>query len=494
MKTNFKYVTLMAAAFTLGLSSCSNDDSATDGGLGEGMRGEPTTMSIVAKQSGAIGTYAFNPTPTGDEGVIVTATTYIFDGAGTLEVVQPLTVNSGQATASNVTITTGPKTFFIVANAPANLASQLTGSAITPGDPAALTKTLFEKLLVNGAASVTNMGEVAVPTAGAGTGYFMTAPEGGKQQTLNPGASNSVSMKIGRAFSKANLEFPAASVVYEASLGGTLTNVAYLVRNIKDNTFNQAVYSGPQLESYNYNKWAAGPTPPLAASDFFIEGGTLTATTGFPATSQHFATSTVADGTSALYAMENANSTPLYGTATFTQIGGKWELDATTDVYDASNTVLGQGQTFLNVTGDFYRIVEFDDAPASATKVLREISNKYYETSPVAGTVNTEVTAFDLANPGNTANAANVGILKYEDGKVYYSVYLTNPAAVSASVSETFMVERNKYYYVTVKSINRLGSNTAEITNPGEEITTSVDLSANVEVGDWDDASSNADL
>lgn len=494
MKANFKYAMLLAAALTMGMSSCSNDDSTTGGGLGDGMRGEPTTMNIIAKQAGAIGTYAFTPTPTGDEAVIVTADTYIFDGAGVLEVVQNMTVAGGQASASGVTITTGPKTFFIVANAPAALAAQLVAPAITPGDPAALNKAAFEKLLANGATSVTSMSTIAVPTASSGTGFFMTAPEGGKQQTLNPGASNSVSMKIGRAFSKANLEFPAASVVYEASLGGTLTNVTYLVRNIKDNTFNQAVYNGLQLESYNYNKWAAGPTPPLAASDFFIEGGTLNPSTpGFPATPQHFATSTDADGTKPLYAMENANSEPLYGTATFTQIGGVWVLDVTTDVHGDDNAVLGQGNGFLT-GGDFYRIVEFDDAPASATKVLREISNKYYAASPLAATVLAETALFDAANPANPAVPANVGILKYEGGKVYYSVYLTNPAAVSAPVSETFMVERNKYYYVTVKSINRLGSNTAEITNPGEEITTSVDLSANIEVGDWADASSNADL
>ncbi len=494
MKANFKYAMLLAAALTMGMSSCSNDDSTTGGGLGDGMRGEPTTMNIIAKQAGAIGTYAFTPTPTGDEAIIKTADTYIFDGAGVLEVVQNMTVAGGQATASGVTITTGPKTFFIVANAPTALATQLSGAPVTPGDPAALNKAAFEKLLANGATPVTSMSTIAVPTALSGTGFFMTAPEGGKQQTLNPGASNSVSMKIGRAFSKANLEFPAASVVYEASLGGTLTNVSYLVRNIKDNTFNQAVYNGLQLESYNYNKWAAGPTPPLATSDFFIEGGTLSATTGFPGASQHFLTSTDADGTKALYAMENANSEPLYGTATFTQIGGVWVLDATTDVHGDDNAVLGQGPSHLPSNGDFYRIVEFDDAPVSATKVLREISNKYYAASPIQTTIDAEILAFDAANAANPAVSANVGILKYEGGKVYYSVYLTNPAAVSAPVSETFMVERNKYYYVTVKSINRLGSNTAEITNPGEEITTSVDLSANIEVGDWADASSNADL
>lgn len=479
--TKFKTYGLLATALLLGLSSCSNDDVAGVDSPKPNGRGELTTVDIFAKPASSGLTYALSATdaaPTANEAKINTAFTYIFDAAGALEEVVSLTPGTSGASASGVTITSGAKTFYIVANPSTHLATLLPTSGST------MAESTFTKLLVANGAQ-TDMTSVT----GLTNGFLMTIPEGGKAQNLTAGGSNNVTTPIGRAMAKTNVNFP-STVTYNG-LGGTLQNVEYLVRNVKNNSFNQAIYNGNQLESYDFTKWTAGPTPALTATDFFIEGGTITGTAGFPTSIQTFlGAASLTDGTAANYAFENANSVPLYGTSTSVQIGGNWVLDNSTPVHDASNALDASG---LNAAGDFWRIVEFDDDPATGTptEVVREISSKYYNAQPNAATVAAEITA--LSNPAVVT--ANVGFLKYDKGQMFYSVYLTNPTTPApTAASELYMVERNKYYYVTVKSINQLGSNTAEILKPGDPIKTTVDINAVISVADWADASSSVDL
>lgn len=495
MKKRIKYLSMLtAASLTAVFTGCSSDDEGVSRGNG---RGEPVSVNIVA-QGGAVGTYSFSTAPTAEESTLKTATSYIFDGLDKIEREQVLLVDGTSASATGVPLTSGPKTFYIVANAPADLTSAIAALG-TDYD-----RKSFESALVSISGATDMASSVAVSPSGNGTGYFMTIPEGGKQQTLNPGLSNTVTTKIGRAFAKTNVEFP-NTVTYAAGLGGTLTEVEYLTRNIKNNSYNQSVYSneGQQLESFWYDKWTEGPTPSIGSADFFYEGGTITEGGSFPAASHHFVpgNGTVADGTTALYAMENANKRPLHGTATFVNIGGIWKLDAGTDVYKNDNSLKGQGQGQLNASGDFYRIVEFDSNPANVatppTEVIREIGGKYYADKPLESTVTAETTAFNgtpsgLAKP---AVSGNVGVLKYEGGRMYFSVYLTKKGAAPGTPdSEVLQVERNKYYYVTVRTINRMGSNTAQITNPGKAISTTIAIDATISVADWTDAGSTNDL
>ncbi|MFV0589275.1 fimbrial protein, partial [Bacteroides reticulotermitis] len=125
MMKNFKYVAMMAAALTLGFSSCSNNDDLGNGDTIES--GRPTKMTLAIAQPV---TYAPDGNATTDETKIESVDVYIYSGSTFLKR-EHLTITDFDAGAGNVwtlkkakeiATTTGAKTIYVGVNLPTTLA------------------------------------------------------------------------------------------------------------------------------------------------------------------------------------------------------------------------------------------------------------------------------------------------------------------------------------------------------------------------------------
>ncbi|GAE86649.1 Mfa1 family fimbria major subunit [Bacteroides reticulotermitis] len=135
MMKNFKYVAMMAAALTLGLSSCSNND---DLGNGETIdTGRPTKMTLAITQPT---TYATDGNATAAEVDIKTVDVYIYSGSTFIKR-ENFKVDDGDfvqdstdpavwklATGKEITTTTGAKNIYVGVNLSEELAGKIAGT------------------------------------------------------------------------------------------------------------------------------------------------------------------------------------------------------------------------------------------------------------------------------------------------------------------------------------------------------------------------------
>lgn len=291
MKTNFKYVTLMAAALMLGFSSCSNDEDAANGIANAG---KTTAKVTLIQASPSTYSLASAGVPTAEEKVIKSAKLYIFNAVQILESIVSLEatdVTDGGAVASKTFETTaGAHYVYAVVNAPT-----LPATIVENG----ISLSAFEKEMLNVADEEALTGLIT-----GEAGFFMTNVARPAATYFEAGgtieAPKTISVvQIGRAVAKVNVVFSATA----AMENGTFTAVQYKVRNNPNKMHLMPVIENGVLKTpYFADAYEAG-----SASKYF------NATAAF-----------IPAGT-ASYAMENSNISKVRnGKATNVLIKGKY--------------------------------------------------------------------------------------------------------------------------------------------------------------------------
>lgn len=419
MERILKLLTAMLIASTMTLVSCS-DDTDDNGGKIVPNTGK-TSVRFILKQS-APHTYApaNASTPTTEERTIKTASLYIFNSVKTLEQVVPMTVNSGAASEIFET-TTGTHYVYALVNPPV--------SKIPTFSVGSTTLLEFEK-------SIIQLANIEELTNAATTGFFMTNITRPNAEVFNTGGTEdnpatTISIQVGRAVAKVNVEFKADPAQQPL---GLLSSVQYTVRNNPKEMYLMPFYNGNVLETPFFN--AAHDENNYFDNPSYIN----------------------ADGSTATYTTENSNAGKvLKGKATYVLIKGVFTPTTT------YNTQGVEDASVPSVGSDFYRIYE----PATNTYTV-----KIYSEAPST----TEV--------GAATNDVNAQIIQYPGGVSYYPLFLADNTEIDEVAKYT--VKRNSYFYLTIKSVNGPGiSSSQDPIKPNEPIVTDTWLEASIDILDW---------
>lgn len=430
MKTRFKYLTLLASAFLIGFSSCSNDDETGTGG--KPVEGQKTIAKINLTQVNRATTYASTgaEAPSTEEKEVKTAILYVFNESKVFEarVELDLTAPDGKT----FELTTGKKYFYAAVNIPAGM------------EPTIASATLMDDA-IKSILTVSNVTDLYPATSG----FFMTnvdTPTGveivkadKEEVDGTTDTKNNITIPVGRAMIKASLDYTKANVTQPAN--GELDNVKFLLANNPTKMYYMAyVTNAGQLETpyFNNSTIASGYYPDLttiSSSDFLA-----------------------ADGNATTYGMENSNKVVLAGNATYALIQGKFTPKKVVDK-DGGNEAAGTSGA------DFWRILTDGS-----------FTNKFYKEDPAGGT---DLTTIQTNDPAATA-------VKYTGGVCYYAFYLADNS-VSGNSTVKYTVKRNSFWKMKITDVSGAGSNSPEgvVPDPTAPIEAQTYIKGEIDVLDW---------
>lgn len=428
MKTKFKYLTLLASAFLIGFSSCSNDDETGTGG--KPVEGQKTIAKINLTQVNRATTYASTGTeaPSLDEKKVNSAILYVFSSTKVLEAEVPLNLTGTPTTGAEkiFELTTGTKYFYAAVNVPSSKKPTIAiGTSMDDAIKSILTVSNVTDLYPANSFFMTN---VDTPAAV----YIDQAQE----SDVIAGTKNNITIPVGRAMIKASLDYTKANVTQPAN--GELDNVKFLLANNPTKMYYMAyVTNAGQLETpyFNNSTIASGYYPDLttiSSSDFLA-----------------------ADGSATTYGMENSNKVVLAGNATYALIQGKFTPKKVVDK-DGGNETAGTSGA------DFWRIQLTDGS----------FTDKFYNEIPTGGS--------DMAaNPGATA-------VKYTGGVCYYAFYLADNS-VSGNSTVKYTVKRNSFWKMKITDVSGVGSNSPEevVPDPSLPIEAKTFIKGQIDILDW---------
>ena len=437
MMKNFKYVMLMAAALTMGLSSCSNND---DLGNGETIdTGRPTKMTLAITQPT---TYAADGNATGAEVDIKTVDVYIYSGTTFLKRAG-LTASDFTKGANNVwtlkegskiATTTGAKTIYVGVNLPTTPSSLPDIAAGIEGtNPATFAQTIT---------AATDLG-----TTAAGYAMFsreaktvnLVAPDAGGYET-----TNKVKVSVARLLAKVVVK-KGSGLTDTKITGGNFTSFEFAVSNVNTKFFPlpSATFADP-----NYT------TPWPTLGDFI------------PAVNASYVGINNAgvipvENIKAVYTTENTSEGFLQGEHTYASVRGKF-VPTTISGWNGTE-ITGNGGP-LNADGDFYKVV---------------VDGKNYFFS------------VEAQAKGCAQSKANGVYVKYTKGWAYYNVFL-NPTAGGGE--QKFDVLRNTIYTVNITKINGLGDGEDKVVEPEEPIGAPTNLSVEINIEAWSTNDQDSEL
>ncbi len=367
MKANFKYVMLMAAALTMGLSSCSNESDVVDDTSKEGAK---TYASIKFSSPSTYGTLQ---TGTTEESTINTVDVFIYNVGGFLKDYKQFTNFSDAGsgvweTAELMETTSGAKQIYVGINLPAAISTSL---STTNKTLAALTS-VAQTITVADIATNNNfvMGsDVNSATFIAWDGVTGSMP-----------AANAITVDVKRFASKFTVEENASLALANVD-GGTLSDLQFALGQVNLSTYAAQKKVGTAIEDPNY-------AAPSTAGDGLA---------GAPVAADY---STVnAAGTAinmlvAKYAPENTNDNVLAGNLTYVSVSAKF---APTNVL--TGTAGNWTVTPHGTIGDFW--------------CIKTTTGSLYFKSV------TEADAYAAEYLIPTAN-----VVEYAGGACYYTVYV----------------------------------------------------------------------
>lgn len=449
MKMNFKVLTISALMFAA--TSCSKDETNNNAKT----NGEQTTALITLSQTGeGVKTRAAVAGATNDEKAIKNITLFIFNAGESLEAITTMTAAEA-TTGKEIKTSSGAHYFLAAINTPSTVAANATSLAsIALGDHISVVNAKIME-----AASVADL----TATIATGDGFFMTNKEAPTVVNIVAGgtvgnvpAANKISIKVGRATAKVNVEFPAS--VDQTAANGALSSVEYLVAGNPKKMYLFPVMSVAQLQTPFFSAASvvtADYSPDLTA----VAAGDFKTADGAPA--------------NAAYAVENANATPKQGNSSLVVVKG---IFTPTVWYDNTNTI---DATPANAGDDFYRI-----GIENASGVVDSYTANIYSTTLSQADLNTI-----------TSNNANAVIVKYTGGVCYYPLYLADDAQGANLVAKR-TVKRNSYFYVTINKVNGPGANTPDgvITDPDKPLETETYIEATIDILDWDVINQNGTI
>ena len=429
MKTKFKYLTLLASAFLIGFSSCSNDDETGTGGNGH-VEGQKTIAKINLTQVSRPSTYAATGTeaPSEAEKIVKSAVLYVFNSSKVLESTVSLYV-IGTRAEKVFELTTGDKHFYAAVNIPEEMKPSFeTGTPMNDVIKSILTVTHVTDLYP--ATSGFFMTNVDTPTEV----YIVKADQSDVDGTTD--TKNNITIPVGRAMIKASLKYDKANVIQPNN--GELDNVKFLLANNPVQMYYMAyVNNAGQLETpyFNNDNAITGNYYPNLA----------TTPSGFIA----------ADGNATTYGMENSNKVVRTGNATYALIQGKFTPKKVVDKD-------GDNETDGIVGADFWRIQLADG----------DFINKFYKEDPTNGS--------DM-----TANAG-IAAVKYTNGLCYYAFYLADNS-VSGNSTVKYTVKRNSFWKMMITHVSGVGSNTpgGVVPDPMSPIEANTFIKGQIDILDW---------
>ncbi|GAE82068.1 Mfa1 family fimbria major subunit [Bacteroides reticulotermitis] len=433
MKANFKYVMMMAAALTMGLSSCSNESDVVDDTSKEGVK----TYASIKFSSPS--TYATSHTGTTEESTINTVDVFIYNSGGFLKnhhqfsTFAETTPGSGVwETTQLMETTSGAKQIYVGINLPGEIRTSL---STTNKTLAALTS-VAQAITVADIATNNNfaMGsDVNSATFIAWDGVTGSMP-----------AANAITVDVKRFASKITVEEKANLALANVD-GGTLSDLQFALGQVNKSTYAAQKKVGTTIEDPNY----AAPSTP---------GDGLTAT---PAVADYSAVNasgiTLINTLVAKYAPENTNDNVLAGNLTYVSVSAKF---APTNVVTGT-TGNWNKETPHGTNGKFWCI-------------KTTTGNLYFKT----------VTEADAYATEYLIPAAN--IVEYTSGTCYYTVYVNK--------AKNYDIFRNDFYQVIIDEIMGLGDSTEGPKVPTNPIDLTTKIKVEVKVSPWNLESENVSL
>lgn len=460
MKTNFKYVMMMAAALVLGFSSCSNDDEI-DGGGNEVGKGQPTTMSVSIKTPSVPGTYADDVNATDDEIDMQTVAVLIYEknamNAYILEQVEALvradfaaalTSPDTYTSTKQINTTIGDKKIFVGMNLPAGLTLPTVGTNLATLENLVHTMTAKNDLsaannFVMFSGEAQNVTLVAETTPG-------TTP-----------TANTLTLPVKRMVAKVTVQDDIArdhngDIV---SQGGWLTNLESALGNSNKTIYplQKRVGAAPfHIEDANWNgaSWNA--------NDYFG-----IATTDYQALDANNAT------------IDGVGATPI--------LQPMYAPENTADNFRTD----GNNLTYISVRAKYVPAFFCDANGASKganTNATPAVS--FW----VVTENNGDIKYFDVEADADTYQAATAGSVKsleYVGGFCYFRAYMNKNATSDLAGAQVAKYDflRNNYYKAVIKSIKAPGApvDSGDVKEP-------TTLIVNVEVEPWALVVENHDL
>ncbi|MFV0586616.1 Mfa1 family fimbria major subunit [Bacteroides reticulotermitis] len=431
MKANFKYVMMMAAALTMGLSSCSNESDVVDDTSKEGVK----TYASIKFSSPS--TYATSHTGTTEESTINTVDVFIYNSGGFLKnhhqfsTFAETTPGSGVwETTQLMETTSGAKQIYVGINLPSDI---ITSLSTTNKTLAALTS-VAQAITVADIATNNNfaMGSDVTPaTFTPWDGVTGSMPD-----------ANAITVNVKRFASKITVEEKASLALANVD-GGTLSDLQFALGQVNLSTYAAQKKVGTTIEDPNY---AAPSTAGDGLADAPVAADYSTVN----------AAGTAINTLVAKYAPENTNDNVLAGNLTYVSVSAKFApkkvLTGTTGAWvETTHGTVGGFWCIKTTTGNLYF-----KSVTEATDYAAEYS----------------------------IPAANV--VEYAGGTCYYTVYVNK--------AKNYDIFRNDFYQVIIDEIMGLGDKEEGPTVPTNPVDLTTKIKVSVEVTPWNLESENVSL
>lgn len=425
MKKNYLFVIILSM---FSWAACSDDDNGGMLGPEPEKPGVNTKVKISLTQGAGLTKRTKAPAgieqPTTEEMEIGIVTIYVFNGGGVLEKIVPVTLG-GSDMSEVIEATTGPHFFYAVVNGEYMMPDVYEG--IT-------TRSTFEQLDIQ----LFGVEDITTSISDGGDGFLMSSigsPEPielevATEDEANSGIKNHIKIPVGRAAAKVNLKMNASAA---NQIGGLLTDVVYKVK-VMPNTSHivpyyqegifKASFHFDDYDPFNYmENWSYVPEEEPS------------------------------------YSVENSSWTPLKGNINYLVIKGIFTPDV---------------NVWKNADGS-----PVGSQPAKGTSFWR-IANMHADGYP------------DTFEPDYYAASPTISlqpdqqIIAYPGGECYYPFWVFDKSAAIGDPAR-YNMERNKYYYVSVISVNGAGvPNEDEVVpDPLSPLLESTWLKTEIEIKDW---------
>ena len=432
MKANFKYVMMMAAALTLGFSSCSNNDDLGNGDTIES--GRPTKMTLAITQPT---TYAGgDDNATAAEVDIKTVDVYIYNGT-TFMKREHFAIGDFDSAGDNawklknekrITTTTGAKTIYVGVNLPTTLAGDIEGT-----NPGTIAQTVADAAALNS------------------DGFAMFSRTKATADLVDVDATdydtkNTVSTTVARLLAKVVVK--EGSTLSGESLEGDLTDLKFTINNVNTKFF--PLPSATFLDPNHTSPWSATSTD-------FIKEGTVYMAVGESSTA-------VTTTDHAIYTTENTSAGELQGDHTYVRVKGIF-VPSTIKEWDGSS--LTTSSTAHIKGNDFYKVVVDGE--------------KHFFSNGAQ--------AADYAN-----KKANDVYVTYTGGVTYYNVFLNPVPAKGEKKFDVLRNTIYTVNITKVNGVGEGDGENTVVTDPEEPIAAPTNLSVEIDIEDWSTNNQDSEL
>ncbi len=421
MKANFKYVMLMAAALTMGLSSCSNESDVVDDTSKEGVK----TYASIKFSSPS--TYATSHTGTTEESTIKTIDVFIYNSGGFLKDYKHFASTSFAESSPGSGVwetkelmetTSGAKQIYVGINLPAAISTSL---STTNKTLAALTS-VAHTITVAQIATDNNF------AMGSDVKSATFTPWDGVTGTMPTG--NAITVDVKRFAAKFTVEKKNGLALTNVD-GGTLSDLQFALGQMNLSTYAAQKIVNSTIQDPNHITSTEG------------EG-----LTGAPIATDYSDVNDAGSFLAAKYAPENTNDNVIAGNLTYVSVSAK---------FAPANVVTGttgnwNKETPHGTNGKFWSI-------------KTTTGNLYFKTD-------TEAAAYAAEYLIPAAN-----IVEYTSGICYYTVYVNK--------ANNYDVFRNDFYQVTVNEIMGLGDKEEGPVIPTNPVDLTTKIKVEVKVAPW---------